>query len=832
MYRMTGSTSATVAIGLVAVFLVAGMVGGGLLGAPHSASGQPAKGSPAGSAGNGATFLAPAARTYQTTINLVITTSLGSDTPVPQTLSFYANVTWGSIDNTNTHAWVVLNDLTAATHFKTFSLNGTINTAKVVNSVNNGVPYANYTWNTNLNKTTLGCAKVSCADLIPATDDNFAIIVWVSENGASMGGGPATTSMEVDTILVSTYVSVNFITPFAVPYAISSVPLEVQFSTNISWGYTTNATTNVALEVYNFFTITPFAFKFYSFNGSVNATNAAKFTSHRGFNGTVNGVQYSYATWTLVLNKTTLGCATVSCNTTLPIQTVGYQGLPVYLIAWTNESGASAGGQATPTGLTPSLPDATLIGSTMINAGTFDPPLLTYQPLPYVASGWINSTWVNPAANKGNSTVTGYVHVIDDVTSALLTSLSLNNSVNTTNTNGVSLSFVKHGNGTTPLGTPFVNYTWSIALSATATSLGVNVPYDPLAVLVNATANGNGHGGVKQYTGYQDLFPFDPVFVQYPTTVSAVFTSTFGAYIPTPFNVNFTLAVTNAPISAATTTITVLVKDLSAGTTLSKTTIAPADNQTAYVFAVDAATLACSNPSCSALPQDEFGIAISVAVNGTGLPTNGSVASAAISHSFFLITTPLSASLVSPGLGSVSLGNVTLTAAYLGSWVAGAVINIYSSTGSLVFTHSIIELTPGVPATNVWFAGTVGTYTYSIVMTTVYLPTTHYFNGTLSVITKGGTVYQNSSTYSNNSVLPGLSGAVAGTILLLVGLIVGMIVALVFGRAVWGGRPTTAPPQAWEGKPAAGANTCSVCGKTFTTPEELAAHGKSEHGMQ
>jgi hypothetical protein len=101
-------------------------------------------------------------------------------------------------------------------------------------------------------------------------------------------------------------------------------------------------------------------------------------------------------------------------------------------------------------------------------------------------------------------------------------------------------------------------------------------------------------------------------------------------------------------------------------------------------------------------------------------------------------------------------------------------------------------------------------------------------------------------------VIPGLSGASAGTLLLLVGLIIGMIVAFVLGRAVWGGRSSTTPPQQWQGKEgegaaagagagagaggggaaAAGTNVCSVCGKSFATPEELSAHASSEHGMQ
>lgn len=844
MHRVTGATLGTVAIGLVAIFLVAGMVGGGLFGAPHSASGQTAKGSPAGSAGKSTVPLTPAARTYTTTVDLVFTTSGGapvfpSDTPVPQSFSFYANVTWGSIDNTNTHVWVVVYDLSTSTVFATYTLNGTVTAANVVPFYNNGVSYENYTWLTSLDETTLGCAMVSCADMIPAANDYFAITAFVSENGASMGGGLTNTSVSTYTTLVSTYASVGFITPYAFPYSLSPVPVAVEFYTNISWGYTSNATTSVYLQVQNYFTTTPFANLYFSFNGTVNAANAEGYSSVSGFNGTVAGVQYSYTTWMLTLNNTTLGCATVSCNTTLPIQTAGYQGLPTYLIAWVNESGASAGGLANATGPMASYPDAVILGSTLINAGVNGGPL-SYQPLPYVATGWINVSWVNPSvtAGVGNSTVGGYVLIWDSATSTYLGSLTVNNSVNTTLADGVSLMVAANG---TAFGVPFQNYTWTWDLNATAASLGANVPYDPLTLWVNVSANGNGYGGVSQYTG---LMPFvSAVFVQYPTTVSAVFTSNFSAYMSIPFNVNFTIAVGNAPINAATTSIEVDVTDLSlagshhpTGKLITSTFITPADNQTVYTFVVDSSTLACNDPSCLSLAPDVYGVYVYVTVDGTSLPTDGSFAATHISQSFFLITTPLSASLISPAPGaSVSVGNVTVSVAYLGSYIAGAVLNIYSSSGSLVFSKSMIELTPGVPVSATWFIGQTGTYPYQIVLTTVYLPTTHVFSGNITVITKGGTVFSNSTQWSNQSAISGLSGAAAGTLLLIVGLIIGMIVAFILAGAVMG-RPATTPPQPWEGKPGAtGAvapNTCSVCNKSFSTPEELAAHGKAEHGMQ
>ena len=833
MHRVTKATLGTVVIGLVVVILVAGMVGGSLLGAYHAASGQTAKGS---SSGTGAVPLAPAAQTYQTTIDLNFNTTggvpaLGADTPVPATFSFYTNVTFGAISNATTDVWVTVYPAAGGAQIAHISLNGTVNSHLVASFVNNGVPTANYTWWVTLDKATLGCAATSCADMFLAVGLPVAITVWVTENGASAGGGLASNSVEIDTTMVSTYASVGFITPYAFPYSLSPVPVTVQFYTNISWGYTSNSTTNVTLEVENYFTSLPFAYLNFSFNGTVNATNSNQFSSTAGFNGTVAGVQYSYTTWTMTLNNTTLVCgAVVSCNSTLPIQTDGLQGLLTYLIVWVNESGASAGGLATATGpMAPSY-DAVILGSTLINAGVNSAPL-PYQPLPYVATGWINVSWVNPSitAGVGNASVGGYVQVWDAATSAYITSLNANNSVNTTLADGVSLMVAANG---TAFGVPFQNYTWTWALSATAASLGANVPYDLLDFYANVTANGNSYGGTVQYTGQTELL--STVFVQYPTVVTPTLTSTFSAYMPFPFQVNYTIAVTNAPISPATTTILVNVTSAAVGL-LTSTAVTPLLGQTNYTFEIDSTTLAC-DAACTDLPQTEYTVSVFVGEIGVGLPTNGSLAQAATSHGFFLIVSPLSATLIAPAPGaSVSVGNVSVTVAYVGSYVAGAVANIYSSGGSLVFSHSYIELTPGVPVTATWFIGQTGTYSYSIVMTTVYLPTTHYFNGTIMVITKGGTVYQNVTQYSNQSAISGLSGAAAGTILLVVGLIVGMIVALILARAVMG-RPATAPPQPWESKPgtagAAAPNTCSVCNKSFSTPEELAAHGKSEHGMQ
>jgi len=838
MYRVTGSTWGTVAIGVVAVFLVAGIVGVGLLGAPHAASGLTAKGSPAGSAGAHAAPIVPAAQTYQTTIDLSFNTSLPYEalpaiTATPTTYTLYSNITYGSISNANTNAWATVFNTTLGTI--TITLNGTVNTANVHTFVNNGVTYENYTWTLTLSKATLGCTVASCADLFPAGGYAVLITVFMTENGASEGGGLASTSTVGATTMVSTFVSAGFVAPTSM---LDAVPFVVEFWTNISWGYTSNASTSVNLEVsYAAVTLN------FSWNGTVNTTHSHLQLSYPSsanvYNGTVAGVPYTEVTWWMTFNKTNLACTTTSCNTTFTT------GAAVSLSVWVTESGTNAGGLAT-TGELMVATTTITVGSTLINAGENGAPLF-YQPLPYVATGWLNVSWVNPKADLGNSTITGYVQFYDGL--ALLGSFSLNDSVNTTNSAGVSL--MTAFNGTTPLGIPYLNYTWTWDLTATAASLGANVGYVPYLLVVNVSAAGNGAGlgGWNVYTGPTPVIT--TVFVQYPSSVSAAFTAvcpasgacapTFTAYEQTPFTVNFTVTVGNAPISPANTVILVNVSNANVGLVTSNP-ISPLPGQTNYVFPIDPTTLACSSATCGDLPQTEYSINIAVVVDGISLPTNGSIAYTNISHGFFLITVPLSASLISPVPGAaVSVGNVTTSVAYVGSWVAGVVLNIYSSSHALVFSHSFIELTPGVPVSATWFIGSTGMYNYSIVVTTVYLihgSAISYFNGTLTITTKGGTVYLNTSKWSNQTVLPGLSGAASGTLLLIVGLIVGMLVALIFGRAIWGGRPASQPPQAWQGQGqpgqpgAPGTNTCSVCGKSFATPDELAAHGKSEHGMQ
>ena len=108
------------------------------------------------------------------------------------------------------------------------------------------------------------------------------------------------------------------------------------------------------------------------------------------------------------------------------------------------------------------------------------------------------------------------------------------------------------------------------------------------------------------------------------------------------------------------------------------------------------------------------------------------------------------------------------------------------------------------------------------------------------MITAGTTVYVNSSSYHNDSLLKGYSASEIATLLLVVGLIIGMVVALLLGRMVWGGQESK-PPTPWAskttttesatgGKSALKPNECPICHQQFASPAELADHQTKAHG--
>ena len=309
-----------------------------------------------------------------------------------------------------------------------------------------------------------------------------------------------------------------------------------------------------------------------------------------------------------------------------------------------------------------------------------------------------------------------------------------------------------------------------------------------------------------------------------PTTVTVLETNTLKAYSIAPFFVNFTIAATNATIGVGTTWVWVTVKDVTASSKfvvidLNSTV---ANGKTSYQASVNVTTLGCG-PKCANLPPDAFGfIATAQVWNGTANTTGSAV------QTSFIVTILPSGTLIAPGPGiGVGTGNVSISAIYSGQFVASVVATVFSPTNAsaIVFQASMLYLN-NLPVVATWTVSVPGTYPVSLQITTPY--TTVYVNGTVTVSQSGGIVYSNTTTYHNSSLIPGLSPAVGGTILLVVGLIIGMIVALALGRMMWG-QPRPSPAQPWTEQKAA--NQCSVCGKSFNTEEELKDHAKTEHGM-
>jgi hypothetical protein len=333
------------------------------------------------------------------------------------------------------------------------------------------------------------------------------------------------------------------------------------------------------------------------------------------------------------------------------------------------------------------------------------------------------------------------------------------------------------------------------------------------------------------------------------TTNIALSVSTIpNRYNPVPLEMNFTLGVQvnttwwNSSLSSATTTLSFSIQNAVTAVIQSTVNIPVVTGQTAYSVWIDDTNLSCPSidPTCQSI-TDPYFVTVTATVNLTASPYDATTATASSGLStpdgflsFAFITVPVSLTPLSPLSSTVPLGNLTFSATYTGQYVFIANLTVFSSTqaGLPIFYSSMLKSTEGNPVSALWLPASTGAYPISFALVTIY-GLTIYKNSTLTVQSiGGGHVYTNTTTWHNGTGVLGLSAAVGGTTLLLVGLIVGMIVAFLLGRAVTSRAPA-APAQAWSGTSTApaGANTCSTCGKAFDTPEELAAHAKSEHGM-
>jgi hypothetical protein len=302
-------------------------------------------------------------------------------------------------------------------------------------------------------------------------------------------------------------------------------------------------------------------------------------------------------------------------------------------------------------------------------------------------------------------------------------------------------------------------------------------------------------------------------------------------YTVLPWTLVFSLTVANAVISPANTTLWLNFTDQTTHTACATNNesglVAATASPTAY-YTIQVTSALLPNVTvpagCSGFLSDVDSVSVAVIQNGGA---NGfAFASVAPLTSIVLVVPTVSLNVV-----VASAQTYTLSATYTAQYSGRVLLTIYNSAGGTVLSANL-AYNGSTPTSVSWTETTAGQYPYTLTLYTAY--STSGFNATGSVnIIAGTPTYTNTTTWSNSTLIPGVSSGAAGTILLVVGLLVGMIVAMVVGRLVWGGPKTVSPAQPWSGdKAAAGTNTCSVCGKSFATPEELAEHGKTEHGMQ
>jgi hypothetical protein len=801
MRRVAGLNYRTLAFGVAVVVLAGLVLGAAGLGTVAGAASHAAK-SPSTPAAAHASPTPAGQGIHTTTITIGVVYTPGLT--FPGNATFWTNITYGTITDANVKVAVIA---TGATTLSA-SGNGTVVSGNVTSFNNNGVPTSNYTWSVPLTKASLGCSDTSCSDLIGGSIGPVAFTIWVWANGAGSGGGIATNTDTWTQPMESTFSSVVYSSPttslstFDASPFVQPMNLTVVFAVNTSYMSLSNTTLKLSLNV-SIYGATPL-FANLTLNNTLNTTNSWGGSSSIIDPGTAASGWFSNVSYSLNLNAAAFGLSSWEAFVTA----LGANGGFMDLTVWVTADGTSVGGIA------PGASDAGLslsyTGTTLSNAGTSTAPV-PFQPLPFGVSGWLNESWVNPDTTTGNASTFGWAQLWDNNLSAPIATLSLNDSVGTTNADGFSLTPAV--NGTTAAGVPFINYTWSFTL--TSAMLSGTAYGDLISVSINVSADGTSLGAVNNTDYSANILPTGPTaFAQNPTTVDTTFTSSnVTGYIDVssaPFLLNWTLT-TNSAISPTVTAVELQVVDATIPAPIMNYTIAVAPGQTNYSFPVTPSTVSsCNTNVCGeTAPTDDFYFTVIAVENGVYGPTNGSVATSieSIGPAFF-ISTPATITLLSPSGTSPTLpaGNVTFTTLYLGDYVSGANLTVFLGAVT-VFTAGMTQLTPGVPATAVWTASAPGTYNVVVSMSrTSGGPV--YANQTLTITSATGSlVYQNSSTYHNVTLLGSLSPAVAGTILLLVGLIVGMIVALLVGRMMWGGSKPQEPPQQWEQGQTTGGST-------------------------
>lgn len=294
------------------------------------------------------------------------------------------------------------------------------------------------------------------------------------------------------------------------------------------------------------------------------------------------------------------------------------------------------------------------------------------------------------------------------------------------------------------------------------------------------------------------------------------------------FTLTYVATVTGATISPTNFSTWVEVYDVTVETPCANISLnsSVATGVTTYSVGINKTSLgtALANPSCDLLTDVTGFIA-----HGNITTTAGSNTSSAEISTRILGLEPTVGGFLSPAGTSFGVGSITFVAYASGQYITTAAV-VVTLNKTIEFSSILIGSSTfrGLYNPVSWSAVAGGTYNTSLQLSTSYGNTT-YYNATLTVSSASGTTLTQTN-WNNNTLIPGISGPIAGTLLMVIGLIVGMVSA--FAVARWTMAPKPSAPQAWTGGPAPkAANTCSTCGASFATAEELQAHAKSEHGM-
>lgn len=609
------------------------------------------------------------------------------------------------------------------------------------------------------------------------------------DGGTALMAGPTAHSVS-PAVTLNTWVNTSAVNTTG-PIAIQPVPIWVNFT--IMYG---NVTSGFAIAAAN-------TAVYLAIGDTVSQTTYLNYSVP---------IVTSQAAYSVELDQSTLGCSAANCLTSIP----DIYNLSLYVTL-----------------------DGTGAGGTMANndSGPFD----TFQ-LVSALSTYVSLTGVSGPVD--NSLLPAYVNftIAYGGVEPTFAIASANTQVNLTvfdQTMGFNYGIYA---------IPIVSgqATYSVELNqayfgCSAANCTATMP-DTYSFSLWVSLSGVGNGGVLA-TNSANNFATTTWVNALSTWVNTAAASGPAKYNTLPAWVNFTIAFGGVGpsfvLSSANTQVFLQIYNETSGTNFGNWSIPIVTGQTSYSVTLNATTLNCATPSCSTTMTGGYAFFLWPSLDGVsarGMTSNNGTEYSPIASSSFITVTPTFA-ITAPSAATVPVGNTTVTVAYSAQYLTALTVNIYSSStaggagGVLVYSSSFLNVSP---VSKVWYEGTPGSYFLSLVAVSPY--TSWYVNGTVTVANSLGLIYQNTTNWVNTTGGTsaagyfGLSAAASGTLFLLVGLIVGILAALVAARMMMASPPPK-PAQPWSDQKGETANTCSVCGKSFGSADELAAHSKSEHGM-